>query len=59
MKALGATDDDCPQNAIPCPDGNSPAGADLEGRPMFSNLVDEVPPWVEGGRYPLYLKEHN
>ena len=64
MKALGTADDDCPPNAVPCPEVNSTPEANLEGqpamKPIFSNLEkDEVPSWVEGGRYLLYLKEHN
>ncbi|KIM36226.1 hypothetical protein M413DRAFT_31825 [Hebeloma cylindrosporum] len=64
LKALSATDDDCPPNAVPCPEAHSTSAAGL-GRPptrnpMFSNFEkDEVPSWVVGGRYLLYLKEHN
>ncbi|KAF8159010.1 hypothetical protein BJ912DRAFT_1050219 [Pholiota molesta] len=45
--------DGCPPTAVPClKEGNARP-------PMFSNQEkDEVPPWVEGARYLMYLKEH-
>ncbi|KAF9470838.1 hypothetical protein BDN70DRAFT_869509 [Pholiota conissans] len=50
---LGYRDDQCPPSAVPCENNE-------ERPPKFSNFEDglDVPPWVENGRYLLYLKEH-
>lgn len=46
---LGFAGDGCPQAAVPCQGGVG----------IFSDKErNEVPPWVETGRYLLYLKEH-
>jgi len=58
-QTLSAAGDNCPPEAIPCPSFS--AGQDIAQAqmPMFSNFAkDEIPPWVENGRFLLWLKEH-
>ncbi|KAH9474363.1 hypothetical protein JR316_0012821 [Psilocybe cubensis] len=62
-QALEAAGDNCPPQAIPCPDPPSPdsdaQSTQAHQEPLFSNIKgEEVLPWVEGGRYLLYLSEH-
>jgi len=54
LQALGSLDDHCIPTAVAC------STSDEAGPPLFSSQdKDEVPPWVDAGRYHLYLKEHH
>ncbi|KAF8815493.1 hypothetical protein BYT27DRAFT_7079884 [Phlegmacium glaucopus] len=58
LQALGSPGDHCIPTAATCP---TLAGESAESKPpLFSSQdKDEVPSWVEAGRYHLYLKEHH
>ncbi|KDR70745.1 hypothetical protein GALMADRAFT_75998 [Galerina marginata CBS 339.88] len=60
-QALGAAGDNCPPNAIPCSQPSSPeAAGEAATTPLFSHQDnEELPAWVESGRYLLYLQEHH
>jgi len=58
LQALGSLHDHCIPNAVPCSD--SAQESTETDPPSFSNQdKDEVPPWVETGRYLVYLKENH
>ena len=58
LQALGSIYDHCMPIAVACP--TSDEEYSQSEPPLFSSQdKDEVPSWVEIGRYHLYLKEHN
>ncbi|KAF9556628.1 hypothetical protein CPC08DRAFT_90696 [Agrocybe pediades] len=65
LQSLAASNDYCPPKALPCP-SSSPSSpvqsgeTSREDEPQFSNIEKvEVMPWVENGRFLLYLMEHH
>ncbi|PPQ87648.1 hypothetical protein CVT25_011486 [Psilocybe cyanescens] len=61
-QALEAAGDNCPPQAIPCPESPSSdsdsQSTQIQTTPTFSHIDgEEVVPWVEGGRYLLYLSD--
>ncbi|PPR05342.1 hypothetical protein CVT26_011605 [Gymnopilus dilepis] len=67
LQRLAAAGDNCPPQAVPCPPTGSsePQGDGLDAAsealhaPKFSNQEsDETPPWVENGRFLLWMSEH-
>ncbi|KAF8876976.1 hypothetical protein CPB84DRAFT_379267 [Gymnopilus junonius] len=69
IQRLRVANDNCPPRAIQCPQPRLYDPEDDEGedhvepplnKPKFSNLdAEEVPPWVDNGRYLLFLSEHH
>ncbi|CAA7263454.1 unnamed protein product [Cyclocybe aegerita] len=63
--AIGGAGDECPPKAVACPQGGSSppqaiSDSEPEQPPLFSKQEkDEVPAWIEMGRYLLWLKEHH
>ncbi|KAF4611269.1 hypothetical protein D9613_006625 [Agrocybe pediades] len=56
LQALAAAGDNCPPRALQCPSSSDPHAAE----PQFSHMENvEVLPWVENGRFLLYLMEHH
>ncbi|KAF8153435.1 hypothetical protein B0H34DRAFT_625906, partial [Crassisporium funariophilum] len=66
LQILGSINDNCHPTAIPCADPtsistgtDSDVAASPNGKALFSNEDKEyLLPWVENGRYLLFLKEH-